>query len=100
MKFTNDSMTDFAKTMQLMVDRPVLDQTNLSGRYDFSLLWIPDDARHRDGHRTGTVYRCSGATGVEVGGHACTDGCVCHRCRNAANAKLTDRASSVEWNDG
>ena len=45
MKFTNDSMTDFAKTMQLMVDRPVLDQTNISGRYDFSLLWTPDQMR-------------------------------------------------------
>ncbi|MGD0798053.1 MAG: TIGR03435 family protein [Acidobacteriaceae bacterium] len=45
MKFTNDSMTDFAQTMQLMVDRPVVDQTNLSGRYDFSLLWTPDVMR-------------------------------------------------------
>ncbi len=45
MKFTNDSMADFAKTMQLMVDRPVLDQTNISGRYDFSLLWTPDAMR-------------------------------------------------------
>ncbi len=45
MKFTNDSMADFAKTMQLMVDRPVLDQTNLSGRYDFALLWTPDVLR-------------------------------------------------------
>ena len=42
MKFTNDSMTDFAQTMQLMVDRPVVEQTNLSGRYDFTLLWTPD----------------------------------------------------------
>ena len=45
MKFTNDSMADFAQTMQLMVDRPVIDQTNLSGRYDFTLLWTPDTLR-------------------------------------------------------
>jgi uncharacterized protein (TIGR03435 family) len=45
MKFTNDSMADFAETMELMVDRPVVDQTNLSGRYDFSLLWTPDVIR-------------------------------------------------------
>lgn len=45
MKFTNDRMADFAKTMQLMVDRPVVDQTNLSGRYDFSLVWTPDVMR-------------------------------------------------------
>jgi len=45
MKFTNDSMANFAETMQLMVDKPVVDQTNLSGRYDFSLLWTPDTMR-------------------------------------------------------
>lgn len=45
MKFTNDSMTDFAQTLQLMGDRPVIDQTNLSGRYDFTLLWTPDQMR-------------------------------------------------------
>jgi uncharacterized protein (TIGR03435 family) len=45
MKFTNDSMTDFAQTMQLMVDRPVVDQTSFSGRYDFTLLWTPDAMR-------------------------------------------------------
>lgn len=42
MKFTNASMIDFARIMQLMGDRPVVDQTNLSGRYDFNLLWTPD----------------------------------------------------------
>jgi uncharacterized protein (TIGR03435 family) len=45
MKFTNDSMTDFAQFMQLMADRPVVDQTNLAGRYDFALLWTPDVMR-------------------------------------------------------
>jgi uncharacterized protein (TIGR03435 family) len=45
MKYTNVSMADFAPTMQLMVDRPLLDQTNLTGRYDFTLLWMPDVLR-------------------------------------------------------
>jgi uncharacterized protein (TIGR03435 family) len=45
MKFTNDSMTDFAQTMLLMADRLVVDQTHLSGRYDFTLLWTPDVVR-------------------------------------------------------
>jgi uncharacterized protein (TIGR03435 family) len=46
MKFTNNSMTDFAQILQLMgVDRPVVDQTNLPGRYDFTLLWTPDAMR-------------------------------------------------------
>lgn len=45
MKFTNDSMTDFAQFVQLMADRPVIDRTELSGRYDFTLLWSPDELR-------------------------------------------------------
>lgn len=45
MKFTNASMTDFAQTMQLMVDKPVVDQTSLAGRFDFELLWTPDMLR-------------------------------------------------------
>jgi uncharacterized protein (TIGR03435 family) len=45
MKFTNDSMADFAQVLQLMGDRPVVDQTNLSGRFDFTLLWTPDAMR-------------------------------------------------------
>lgn len=42
MKFTNDSMTEFAQFLQLMEDRQVIDQINLSGGYDFTLLWTPD----------------------------------------------------------
>ena len=45
MKFTNETMTDFAQTLQLMGDKPVVDQTGLSGRYDFTLLWTPDAMR-------------------------------------------------------
>jgi uncharacterized protein (TIGR03435 family) len=45
MKFTNSSMADFGKTMELMGDRPVVDQTNLQGRYDFTLVWTPDSMR-------------------------------------------------------
>jgi uncharacterized protein (TIGR03435 family) len=45
MKFTNLSMADFARTMELMVDKPVIDETNLTGRYDFTLLWTPDSLR-------------------------------------------------------
>lgn len=45
MRFSNDSMADFAETLQLMSDRPVVDQTNLAGRYDFTLLWTADPLR-------------------------------------------------------
>jgi uncharacterized protein (TIGR03435 family) len=41
----NMSMDDFCKMLQSAVlDRPVVDQTNLAGRYDFSLVWLPPQA--------------------------------------------------------
>jgi uncharacterized protein (TIGR03435 family) len=43
-RFTNNSMSDFALGMQAFLDRPVVDQTGLDGRYDFVLRWTPDDS--------------------------------------------------------
>ncbi|MGA2849326.1 MAG: TIGR03435 family protein [Terracidiphilus sp.] len=43
-RFTNNSMSDFALGMQAFLDKPVVDQTGLEGRYDFVLRWSPDDA--------------------------------------------------------
>lgn len=40
----NTSMKDLALILQFHVDRPVVDQTNLKGRYDFDLTWTVDDA--------------------------------------------------------
>jgi uncharacterized protein (TIGR03435 family) len=42
LKFTNMSMPDFVLNMNLYEDRPVIDQTSLSGRYDFTLKWTFD----------------------------------------------------------
>lgn len=40
----NATMADFAGVMQSAVlDRPVVDQTGLAGRYDFTLTWTPDE---------------------------------------------------------
>ncbi len=37
---------DFAGLLQeVVLDRPVLDQTGLTGRYDFTLNWTPDDSQ-------------------------------------------------------
>jgi uncharacterized protein (TIGR03435 family) len=42
----NASMSDFASLLQRAVlDRPVVDMTGLTGRYDFSLEWAPDESQ-------------------------------------------------------
>jgi uncharacterized protein (TIGR03435 family) len=42
----NATMAQFASMMQRAVlDRPVVDKTNLSARYDFDLEWTPDDTQ-------------------------------------------------------
>jgi uncharacterized protein (TIGR03435 family) len=42
-KFANNTMSDFALGMQRYMDRPVVDETGLPGRYDFTLRWTPDN---------------------------------------------------------
>ena len=42
----NATMADFASVMQRAVlDRPVVDQTRLEGRYNFALNWTPDETQ-------------------------------------------------------
>jgi uncharacterized protein (TIGR03435 family) len=42
----NANMGDFTGLMQeAVLDRPVLDQTGITGRYDFTLVWTPDDSQ-------------------------------------------------------
>lgn len=49
-KFTNVSMADLATMLQFNVDRPVVDKTGVTGRYDFKLKWTVDqrDAEEPD----------------------------------------------------
>ncbi len=49
MRYTANLMSDFALGMNYFTDRPVVDETGLSGRYDFTLKWMPDAlAEHAD----------------------------------------------------
>jgi uncharacterized protein (TIGR03435 family) len=42
----NSTMAEFADFMQArLMDRPVVDQTGLTDRYDFTLKWRPDDTQ-------------------------------------------------------
>ena len=41
----NETMADFAGFLQMLVlDRPVVDKTGISGRFDFHLTFTPDDS--------------------------------------------------------
>jgi uncharacterized protein (TIGR03435 family) len=52
----NMTMTDFAQWMQASVmDRPVVDQTGLKDRYDFTLKWTPDDSQFAQFRTTGAI---------------------------------------------
>lgn len=44
-QMTNAAMGEFALTMNFEMDRPVMDQTGLTGRYDFKLTWTYDDSK-------------------------------------------------------
>lgn len=48
LKFRNMSMSGFALNMNWYVDRPIIDQTSLTGSYDFTLKWTFDDSEAHD----------------------------------------------------
>jgi len=55
-KFTNNSMSDFALGMQSFLDRPVVDETGLTGKYDFVLKWTPDETESTDPHAAPGIF--------------------------------------------
>jgi uncharacterized protein (TIGR03435 family) len=52
----NQTMKDFATWMQSgVMDKPVVDQTQLTDRYDFQLKWTPDESQFGQFRGTGAV---------------------------------------------
>lgn len=45
MEFTNSNMSDLTLCLQASADKPIINETNLAGRYDFLLHWTPNEAR-------------------------------------------------------
>ena len=41
-------MSDFALGLQAFLDKPVVDETGLAGRYDFVLKWTPGESNAKD----------------------------------------------------
>jgi len=44
-KFSNNTMQEFALAMQFYMGEPVVDRTGLTGRWDFELKWTTDETR-------------------------------------------------------
>jgi uncharacterized protein (TIGR03435 family) len=42
---TNATMEEFALMLIDVMDRPVVDQTGITGRFDFTLNWTPDETQ-------------------------------------------------------
>jgi len=48
LKETNATLAEFSQNMGMVLDRPTVDQTGLSGRFDFTLRWTPEGAQGDD----------------------------------------------------
>jgi uncharacterized protein (TIGR03435 family) len=50
-------MGELSLMMKLFMDRPVVDQTGLTGRYDFQLKWTTDESKApTDGSAPPTIF--------------------------------------------
>jgi len=54
--YRSSTMTDFLLIKQLLMDRPLVDQTGLSGRYDFKLTYSYGDAPNTEADAPPTMF--------------------------------------------
>ena len=57
MHVTNMSMSELALVLKFYLDRPVVDKTGLTGRYDFRMMWTVDESKvPADGSAPPTIF--------------------------------------------
>jgi uncharacterized protein (TIGR03435 family) len=56
MTFANCSMGEFSLMLQFMMDRPVVDETGIAGRYDFAMSWTPQDTETTDANAPPGIF--------------------------------------------
>lgn len=56
LRFTNMSMSDFVLNMNFYEDRPIIDQTSLPGRYDFTLKWTYDLSKEGESDAPPSIF--------------------------------------------
>ena len=91
----NSTMAEFASFLQARIlDRPVVDQTGLSGKWDFTLEWRPDPTQAVGRNRptaspgsrraAGYLHGIPGADWIEARGYKDPGGSLCYRPRGKA----------------
>lgn len=70
LQMENVSMEDLVRALQGELDRPVVDETGLKGRYDFTLKWLRADApvtpEDADGALSGIFTAIQEQTGLKI----------------------------------
>jgi uncharacterized protein (TIGR03435 family) len=54
--YTSAAISDFVLGMQFFLDRPLVDQTGLTGRYDFKIVYTPDELGATDTNTAPSIF--------------------------------------------